>query len=341
MKDFNNSLAGYIAKNQYRYYYTTLSVKMQNAYSILLDGYLKHKRDIKVNVGNIEDAWLVHRALCYDVPELFFIKSIKAAFNPVNTTVTVYPEYRFDYETCISIIKNMEQQTKPLIKKISMFSEQEKVKAIHDYIVETVTYKDLDAPYSHEAPGAILYGIAVCEGISKAFKFLADRANINSIVLIGEAVDGGTYRTANESGHAWNIAVINSVSYHIDVTFDYSLSKGKTIRYDYYLLSDNQIQNDHKFKPTFNCRCDYEHYISNGHYADSRKKLQHLVKNELKVGGKPLVIKVPNVFESEKQASELLLQIVVSAIPMSYKLKSTVSLSYNWMRMIYQIELSC
>ena len=47
----------------------------------------------------------------------------------------------------------------------------EKERAIHDYIVKSVVYKDVEAPYSHEAPGALLYGIGVCEGISKAFKY--------------------------------------------------------------------------------------------------------------------------------------------------------------------------
>lgn len=42
-----------------------------------------------------------------------------------------------------------------------------KEQIIHDYLVNKVTYKDLDAPYSR----VFLFGIGVCEGISKAFKY--------------------------------------------------------------------------------------------------------------------------------------------------------------------------
>ena len=70
-------------------------------------------------------------------------------------------------------------------------------RCIHDYIAMTVKYKDTEAPYSHEAPGAVLYQIGVCEGIAKAFKYLSDQLGLQSVVVFGASNEQG-----NEGGHS-------------------------------------------------------------------------------------------------------------------------------------------
>ena len=336
-KSSRNSLADYIMDNQYRYYYSTLTITARDAYDRLLQGYLKHLDSIVIKVSSMDEAWSLHQSLCFDVPELFFIKSIKGTFNHLLSTATIYPEYRFDYETCFNMLRQMEKQTGPLVQRISMLSEREKVKQIHDYIVRNITYKDLEAPYSHESPGVLLYGIAVCEGIAKAFKYLSDRVQVNSLVVAGDSADD-LNRSSIAAGHAWNIVYVDSTPYHIDVTFDYSVANGRITRYDYFLLSDSQISRDHTFEGTPECTGNYEFYILNGHYADSKKSLQALAKKELRFGN-PLVVKTPNFMESAEHVAEKLLGIVTAAIPISYGVKSTISLSYNSSRMIFQFEL--
>ncbi len=332
-----NNLADHIADDQYRYYYSALTISAKDAYNKLLQGYFRHQDHIVIKVSSIEEAWSLHRLLCYDVPELFFIKSIKGTYNPLLSTATIYPEYRFDYDTCFNILQQMEKQTKPLVQRISILSEWEKVRQIHDYIVKNVTYKDLDAPYSHESPGVLLYGIAVCEGIAKTFKYLSDRVQLRSLVIVGKAADDSDH-SLNTAGHAWNIVYVDSIPYHIDVTFDHSVSSADLARYDYFLLSDSQIGKDHTFGGTPECANNYEFYRITGHYADSKKSLQALVKNELRVGI-PLVVKTPDFLESTEGVAEKLLEIVTAAIPIICGLRLLVSLSYNRSRMIFQFEL--
>ncbi len=336
-KNDRNSLANHIAADQYRYYYANLSTTAQNAYDKLLKGYMKHADSIVIRVSSMDEAWSIHRSLCYDVPEVFFVKSVKGSYNPLLSTATVYPEYRFDYETCLSILRQMEKRTEPFIQRIAMLSELERVKQIHDYITRNVTYRDIEAPYSHESPGVLLYGIAVCEGIAKAFKYLSDRARISSLIITGDAFDDPG-RSSNGTGHAWNIVFVDSTPYHIDVTFDHSVSSGATPRYDYFLLSDPQIRKDHTFEGTPACTNDFEFYITTGHYADSKKALQVLAKNELRFGA-PLVVKTPDFSESADRVAEKLLAAVTAAVPLVYGLKSSISLSYNSARMIFQFEL--
>ena len=46
--------------------------------------------------------------------------------------------------------------------------------------------------------------------------------------------------------HTWNIVRIGGQYYHLDATFDNTLSKDDTVRYDYVNLSDKQIARDHE-----------------------------------------------------------------------------------------------
>ncbi len=330
-------LSDRLPDNQYRFYYSALPQEEKDIYDTLLEGYLKHKTRISVKAQSLDEVWRVHQRLCYDVPEVFFLKTVKGSHDPSKATATIYPEYRFDHETCLNIFRRMEDKANLLAKRISVLPDREKVKQIHDYIIRNVTYKDPKAPYSHELPGALLYGIAVCEGIAKAFKYLSDRAGVRSVVVTGESADS-TNLSAEYAGHAWNIVFVDACPYHIDVTFDYSVSGGGVIRYDYYLLSDSQIRADHTFANTPACETRHEYYELNGHFADEKKTLRALARNELRPG-KPLVVKVPDFREDADAVAERLLAAVASAVPLIYSLRSSLTVSYNSSRMIFQFEL--
>ena len=78
--------------------------------------------------------------------------------------------------------------------------------------------------------------------MAKAVKILCDELNIWCIIALSEANPdkGIKYR------HAWNVVRIDGQYYHLDVTFDNTLSRDDTVRYDYVNLSDKQIFRDHE-----------------------------------------------------------------------------------------------
>lgn len=284
-------------------------------------------------MNNVNTLWEVHRAICYDIPEIFFINKVKASIDAVLGVITVYPEYRFDEEQRANILTQMEAATEMFTRRIMMLSEQEKLKQIHDYLAQTVTYKDVEAPYSHEAPGTILYGIGVCSGISKAFKYISDRVGIKSIVATGN-----TSGTDENTGHAWNVVFIDEQPYHIDVTFDYSASTDGLIRYDYYLLSDMQIMVDHTFCGLPKCGIDTEYYEQIGCFAKNKNALRSLVINKLRPE-KPLVFKMPLLSGDQDQIVETIMRIVSAAVPFPFSFGRSILLSYNLERMIFQVQL--
>ena len=104
-------------------------------------------------------------------------------------------------------------------------------------------------------------GVGVCEGIAKAVKVLCDELGVWCMIAIcGNNPDKGIkYR------HTWNIVRINGKYYHLDATFDNTLTRnctiGEEIRYDYFNLEDKSIFRDHEplIAPAMKCT-DGDHF---------------------------------------------------------------------------------
>ena len=95
-----------------------------------------------------------------------------------------------------------------------------KEKFLHDYLVKSICYakEDLSNPRLHNIVGALLDGIAVCEGYAKSFRYLCDKLDVLCMVVTGVAtskIDGV------RGSHAWNIVRVHEKGCcHVDVTWD-------------------------------------------------------------------------------------------------------------------------
>ncbi|MBC8062987.1 MAG: hypothetical protein H7Y18_20340 [Clostridiaceae bacterium] len=117
-------------------------------------------------------------------------------------------------------------------------NDEQKTKAINDYITKTATY-DYDAldsihlgltdsfKHAWTPSGILLDKKAVCGGYAVAFKALADKAGLTAVYVRG---------LANGGPHAWNKVKVNGVWRVIDVTWNDSAKEPNK----YYLLTDKQ-----------------------------------------------------------------------------------------------------
>ena len=55
--------------------------------------------------------------------------------------------------------------------------------------------------------------------------------------------------TPSWQSHAWNIVTFDGSGYHVDVTWDDPLGTSDTLRYDYFLLSDEELDTLGTHKP--------------------------------------------------------------------------------------------
>ncbi len=129
-------------------------------------------------------------------------------------------------------------------------SDYDKIKTVHDYIVVNTVYdqenlKNNSIPdIDYTAKGVFENGIAVCRGYAEAFQLLMDELNIECRIVTGYA---------ENTSHAWNIVQLDGEWYHIDTTFDDPIDESNeslqdpysNLRYDYFLINDEQIFLDH------------------------------------------------------------------------------------------------
>lgn len=224
------------------YYYDLLNKDQQKVYYSMKEGLLNMQESfpvLKLSGKELADIYFMIRMDC---PEIFYTVRFTYRYYPDSTYVEVVPEYLFDKNKIKEHRAAMKSRVQKLARQALQLNEEEKEKFIHDLICQTVKYDKLKKEYSHEIIGALGNGVAVCEGIAKAVKILCDELGIWCIVALSEANPdkGIKYR------HAWNVIKINGKYYHLDATFDNTLSKDDVIRYDYMNLSDKQFFRDHE-----------------------------------------------------------------------------------------------
>ncbi|MBO5667315.1 MAG: peptidase [Firmicutes bacterium] len=241
------------------YYYNQMSKIHQSAYHAMKEGITALQSSFSVPRLEARELSDIFFKLRLDHPEIFYVTTFTYRFYQDASHVEFFPEYLFDKNKIKEHQQAMEARITKLIRPVQGKPVKEQEQYIHDFIVQNIRYDKLKKPYSHEIIGALGQGVSVCEGISKAVKILCDRLNIWCIIVICDADpdNGVKYR------HAWNLLKLDKSYYHLDCTFDNTLTNGHQvsadgtavgakndpnalIRYDYFNLCDEQIYRDHR-----------------------------------------------------------------------------------------------
>ena len=144
-------------------------------------------------------------------------------------------------------------------------SEEEKVKAIHDYLIYSANYVN-DGNYqsaenwAYGAGGVLIHKEGVCQSYSIAFYMMAVSAGLDCKFVSG---------TAKGGDHAWNQVKVDGKWYYIDCTWDDPIMNGHSgggERYKYYL--SETLWSDHTVEESKDLADDgkyyWEHYYLTG-----------------------------------------------------------------------------
>ena len=154
----------------------------------------------------------------------------------------------------IEKMRNAEAVANRVIEEAANLSDSEKLKYYHDYILNTITY-NTDAAYRQETYGnawQMLYVFdnddttnVVCEGYSKAFKYLCDHTNFNCnlkcIIVTGDLYQNGRHL----GGHMWNNIIKDGVVLHCDLTNDDNDSGDKRPLFGLFEAQPKAVKNSH------------------------------------------------------------------------------------------------
>ncbi|HHT77747.1 MAG TPA: hypothetical protein GXZ67_07690, partial [Clostridiaceae bacterium] len=121
---------------------------------------------------------------------------------------------------------DLEAKAKTIVAPIASIKSNEYSQLIklYEYMQNNIKYDRqelLDSskgrsknPNSHNAYGALINGLAVCDGFSSAFSLLAQMLGFECTLAIGHS----THSSAGSVEHAWNIVKVGNKCYHMDVT---------------------------------------------------------------------------------------------------------------------------
>lgn len=226
------------------YYEQQCSREMKEAYGAILRGVSAIESTIRVPLLPIGTLSEVFTRMRLDHPEIFYLTSFQVRYMPGAENGDFIPEYLFTKDKILTHQKAIAARIERLTREVKGKSEKDKIRFLHAFILENVHYDKLKKAYSHEVIGPLTQGVGVCEGIAKTVKLLADALHVDCMVALSAPEEGKHY------GHAWNILKQGGKWYHLDATFDLSLSACGVQRWDYYLLPDVLIYRDH-VKPVY------------------------------------------------------------------------------------------
>lgn len=233
--------------------YNKLNSKQQQIYARLFDcaktvgesidvsdlGYTANEHDL----GELDTAFW---AFDYDNPQFLELGSgYSYSYSKSSSGQTLMKTVKISYARPSSQIRQSEFDNtaqKVLANANAQSSDYEKLKYVHDWIVNNTVYTNNDADYIREADGPIVYGKAVCEGYSKAFMYFAQSMGFECVCVAGKG-----YSSGKGEDHMWNLVKLGGQWYNVDVTWDDPvMSNGsQTLRYNYFLISDSAIGKDH------------------------------------------------------------------------------------------------
>lgn len=174
------------------------------------------------------------------------ISTLNNFVHPYNSSNNVKISYGGDYKIGITINRAYTQdEINEINNKVDkILSEnvnnnmppKEKIKAIHDYIIDHTEYdklkyenKNNDTYKSNTAYGVLIEGYGTCNGYADAMEIFLDKMNIIN------------YKISNEE-HIWNLVYLDGKWYHLDLTWDDPISDININRDTYFLISTKTLE---------------------------------------------------------------------------------------------------
>jgi hypothetical protein len=164
-------------------------------------------------------------------------ESISLSINNFNK-VTVEVKHLYSTSDILAIDKQIETIYNENID--SSMSDYEKIKKIHDYIINNTKYdqekeKDIgdSTKYKYKsnmAYGPLINGIALCGGYADAMALFLEKMGIKN------------YRIASEN-HIWNLVYINGEWKHLDLTWDDPVYEEDLLTYNFFLINTTTLKN--------------------------------------------------------------------------------------------------
>jgi len=317
------------------YYYNLLDDEDKEVYLKILYGFEAYLPKIVLPHRPVDETLQIFEYVLKDNPLIFYVNKFTQTSYENKKICDMAPDYIYTKEYIsdkMVIVRDYLQNFEVVRGK----SDYEKELYVHDYSLSKFKYEQADAESAYNILGPILHKKAVCEGIAEFVKLTLDYLNVNNIQVSGEANNGITTKM---EPHRWNMVYIDDKTYHLDVTFDLTIS-GNDKRYDYFNLPDGEIKKDHTFTdrvPVCNTTGN-DYYTLNGKTINSESELSRYISRNLQQGNKYMVVKIRNV-RNKAGISDRVLSMALDRYVDMFDKSVRGEISYNINQMVFEIWL--
>lgn len=187
-----------------------------------------------LSLSQMEEVYQIFR---YSNPQYYFLKSAYLKNRTYGIVGCVYPAFAKGSARAAAT-KKVQSQVSSWQSKIDACStDAQKVKLIHDLIIDKVEYnqtlynnhfKNEDTQYSQSVYSVFCTDLTVCAGYSQAFEMMCNGSGIDAVAV-------------TSADHEWNKVRIDDSWYNVDCTWD-DVSGG--IYYYYFERSDYVFDSD-------------------------------------------------------------------------------------------------
>ena len=192
----------------------------------------KEYKDCITDLKNIADDTEMLTIINNFVHPYNSFKTISFTYNNKgNFSLSIEHVYTKEQITEINYI--VDNKIKDLIK--TNMNTREKIKIIHDYIIDNTKYDTLktdninDTTYkSNTAYGVLIEGYGICSGYSDTIAIFLNKLDIKN------------YKISNDT-HIWNLVYVNGKWVHIDATWDDPVSEFNENRDTYFLITTDEL----------------------------------------------------------------------------------------------------
>lgn len=168
------------------------------------------------------------------------ISSFKWKYDGYANNIVI--RFEFTYHISQEEEAIVKQTLTNIIAPMHGLSELQKIQAAHDFIVLTTEYSK-ETKGSQYSPYTLL---TENKGVCQAYALVLYRM----LEMLGFEVQYVPGKVG-EQLHAWVLVKLDNAWYHIDVTWDDPLPDRKgEVRYNYFLVSDRQLAQDHTWDYT-------------------------------------------------------------------------------------------
>lgn len=177
-------------------------------------------------------------------PQLFWLSNTI----PTSSGGNLRLNFVYTKKEAASIQTKLDKNVKTIMNSVNQYkSTFSKIKVIYDWVVLNSKFS---VSTTDEANCTIKNGLTKgadlqCAGYARTMQYLFDIAGIESVTIIGRNPEGTT--------HAWNKVYCENGYYNIDATWGDPINGigDDYIRYNFFLVPDSWIKNDHLNPATF------------------------------------------------------------------------------------------